>query len=517
MERAVIYNRCSTEEEAQINALEVQAQESREIVLRQGWQLIEQYIESQSGTTTGKRTEYQRLLADMETDRFDIVVIKSIDRLMRSAKDWYCFVDRLTRNRKRLYIYIDHKFYTPDDSLLTGIKAILAEDFSRELSKKIKNAHKRRQDKQTGYNITVPIFGWNKVEKDVYEINEQEAEAYRLAFALAEEGKGFYTIANQMYARGVRGKNGNRISDVQWRNMLYSPKAHGTVVLHTAEYDFESKKKIQLPPDEWIYVDNALPAIVSKEYQKMVLEVLAFRKKRDNSKISDSTGTAAEKKLHANGRMIKKYALSGKLYCGICGAVYYRTVVHGKKGGRVVWKCSTALKHGRKTAKRQDGCNNISVAEETIFKFIEDKIYNELPLNLREGIEEEFISFLRRGICQNNDKNEKKRLEKEFRKIEKKKNVLLEKLLNGVIGDIDFKNLYQSISENMDEIQNRINNIIEVEKEYNDYDKRLSKIKEMLKDGVIAKAETMQLITRINKIIVYEDKGLELHFDEFCM
>ena len=69
----------------------------------------------------------------------------------------------------------------------------------------------------------------------------------------------------------------------------------------------------------------------------------------------------------------------------------------------------------------------------------------------------------------------------------------------------------------MDEIQNRINNIIEVEKEYNDYDKRLSKIKEMLKDGVIAKAETMQLITRINKIIVYEDKGLELHFDEFCM
>ena len=118
MERAVIYNRCSTEEEAQINALEIQAQESREIVSCQGWILVEQYIESQSGTTVDKRSEYKRLLADMETDRFDIVVIKSIDRLMRSAMDWYSFIGRLTTNHKRLYIYIDHKFYTPDDSLL---------------------------------------------------------------------------------------------------------------------------------------------------------------------------------------------------------------------------------------------------------------------------------------------------------------------------------------------------------------------------------------------------------------
>ena len=79
MERAVIYNRCSTEEEAQVNALQVQVQESREIVGNQGWMLVEQYIESQSATTAGKRTEYQRLLADMETNLFDIIVIKSID------------------------------------------------------------------------------------------------------------------------------------------------------------------------------------------------------------------------------------------------------------------------------------------------------------------------------------------------------------------------------------------------------------------------------------------------------
>ena len=175
MERVGIYNRCSTEEESQRNALSAQMMESREIAQKKGWEIAEQYIESETGTVAYKRGEYQRLLADMEKDRFDIVMIKSIDRLMRSAKDWYLFLNRLTENNLKLYIYIEGKFYTPDDNLISGIKAILAEDFSRELSKKIKNAHRRRQEKKSGCNITCEMFGWNKVAKDVYEINEKEA------------------------------------------------------------------------------------------------------------------------------------------------------------------------------------------------------------------------------------------------------------------------------------------------------------------------------------------------------
>ena len=174
MERVGIYNRCSTEEESQRNALASQALESREIAQKMGWHIAEQYIESQTGTVAYKRNEYQRLLEDMGKDKLDIVMIKSIDRLMRSARDWYFFLSRLTENNLRLYIYIEGKFYTPEDNLISGIKAILAEDFSRELSKKIRNAHRRRQEKKSGCNITCEMFGWDKVAKDTYVINEQE-------------------------------------------------------------------------------------------------------------------------------------------------------------------------------------------------------------------------------------------------------------------------------------------------------------------------------------------------------
>ena len=121
-----------------MNALNVQAEESREIARALGWQISMQYIESESGTGSHRRGQYEQLLEDMEADKFDIVMIKSIDRLMRSAREWYLFLDKLTRCKKQLYIYIDHKFYTPEDNLITGIKAIRSTNLKTILSTRIK-------------------------------------------------------------------------------------------------------------------------------------------------------------------------------------------------------------------------------------------------------------------------------------------------------------------------------------------------------------------------------------------
>ena len=72
----------------------------------------------------------------MLENKFDIIVIKDQSRLMRNVLDWYLFVDRLNRTKKKLYLYLDHAFYTPDDALITGIKAMMAEEYSKDLSRK---------------------------------------------------------------------------------------------------------------------------------------------------------------------------------------------------------------------------------------------------------------------------------------------------------------------------------------------------------------------------------------------
>ena len=60
--RAVGYNRVSTDELVQKDALQVQIQETREVIEKMGWTMVDQYIdEGKSGTVTKRRDEYKRL------------------------------------------------------------------------------------------------------------------------------------------------------------------------------------------------------------------------------------------------------------------------------------------------------------------------------------------------------------------------------------------------------------------------------------------------------------------------
>lgn len=507
MERVGIYNRCSTEEESQRNALAAQVAESREIAEKKGWNIIEQYIESETGTVAYKRSEYQRLLADMEESRFDIVMIKSIDRLMRSAKDWYFFLSRLTENKLKLYIYIEGKFYSPDDNLISGIKAILAEDFSRELSKKIKNAHKRRQEKKSGLNITCEMFGWNKVKKDLYEINEEEASYYRTAFRLAGEGKGFYTISNTMYELGARTRSGQKISEVQWRKMLYAKRASGTMVLNTRTYNFDTKSYEKVPEEQWIYIENALPPIVSKEYQEEVLKVLAKR-------AAGGRDRYPEKMCHKG-----KYKLSHKLICEECQNYYYRAGT-GKREG-TVWKCSTFLKNGRtRDGKNRKGCDNPNIKEDQVIEWLKKELEvckkkndeEKIPVEKEKWLEE-FMGIAGRVLKAQNNETEMEKLVREEKKLTVRKDKLMEKLLQGVVCDEEFRKYNGKIEEKLHTIKQKIDGIKQQDQQYNSYERRMKEIKETLcRQNLIETAAARTLLLYVDHIVVCRDGSLKVTF-----
>lgn len=507
MKRVGIYNRCSTEEESQKSALASQAAESREIAEKMGWQVTVQYIESETGTVAYKRNEYQRLLADMEEDKFDIVMIKSIDRLMRSARDWYFFLSRLTENNLRLYIYIEGKFYTPDDNLISGIKAILAEDFSRELSKKIKNAHKRRQEKKSGLNITCEMFGWDKVKKDVYEINEKEAAYYREAFRLAKEGKGFYTISNRLYDLGARSRNGGKISQVQWRKMLYTKRASGTMILNTKSYNFDTKKYDRLPEKDWIIIENALPPIVSKEYQEEVLKVLAQRGGHGNS------GYNSPRILCNRG----KYELSHKIICGSCGGYYYRTGKGGKTGKDTVWKCATCLKNGRtRSGENPKGCDNPNVRETQILKSLRKELENSGgESKWEEALFQELMQTAKKAIKAHDSEKKLEKLEKEEKKLTGKKDILMDKLLSGIVCDQEFQKYERELKKKLEAVKNEISGIKERSQKYNSYERRINEIKNALeKDNLLKTAIEKVLLHCVDHIIVCEDGNIKILFVE---
>ena len=164
MKRVVCYCRVSTEEEKQLNALQKQVEELEQFVNNKiDWELIDTYVdEGKSGTSTKGRPSYQKLFDDLLTDKFDIVLIKDQSRLMRNVLDWYQFLDRLMKSEKQLYLYLDNCFYTPDNKFITGIKAMMAEEYSRDLSKKITSAARRSQKNGVVYGNSRTL-GYKKI------------------------------------------------------------------------------------------------------------------------------------------------------------------------------------------------------------------------------------------------------------------------------------------------------------------------------------------------------------------
>ena len=207
--RVVYYARVSTEEEKQKNALETQCYELEEFIKnnkKEAWTLVDNYVdEGKTATTIKAREDFMRLMADMETDKFDVVVIKILDRGWRNSYDWKVFEKMLIIHSKKLFIYTRNAYYdytNPMDFLATGMEAQFAEWFSVNQSVKMNNAHNTRMKKGTVVT-NGKLWGYNQVNAQLV-INKEEAEIVRFIFEEYADGKGFRTIAKELDKMGIK-------------------------------------------------------------------------------------------------------------------------------------------------------------------------------------------------------------------------------------------------------------------------------------------------------------------------
>ena len=256
MLKVVFYSRVSTDEEKQLNALDKQIQELTDYIHSQkDWVLVDKYIdEGISGTTSKGRHEYNRLYNDLLTDKFDIVVIKDQSRLMRNVLDWYLFLDRVTKNGKQIFMYLDNSFYTPDNAFISGIKAMMAEEYSRDLSRKIKSAAQRSQKNGTVYGNN-RMLGY-KQEGGKLTIIEEEAEIVRQVFEWYIQGDGFRVIQQKLLDKGIMSTTGTPFSLSTLKRMIKQEKYKGLLISGKRRKNFETKQMVDVPESEWVIIPN---------------------------------------------------------------------------------------------------------------------------------------------------------------------------------------------------------------------------------------------------------------------
>ena len=491
--RAVFYARVSTEEEEQLNAIEKQIEENRDVVNSKGWILVDEYIDKGiTGTQTKKRNEYMRMLDDIKKDKFDIIVVKDQSRLQRNTMDWYIFLNEIVQNQKKLYLYLENTFFDSKDKFIFGIKAMMAEEYSRDLSKKGNAAKRRRQEKGKPI-ITNRTWGFKNVDGKIL-IDEEEAKLVRRIYELFADGFGGRVVARILRDEGVRNRNGKTLSENTIREIVKNPLYKGIAVMNKEHFDFEAKKIIKNPESEWIYREGIVPKIISDDLWERANLQIASRKMVDRT--------------HNVGINKGNTLLSSKIICGECGSKYWRN----KRSQGVYWYCSEGARSGKVRDRTGMKCVSLNLKEDEILSLVERLGNTLIAKEKKEEVLSNAIRKIFQGISNFNSDENLEDIQAQKEKLNKRKDTLMDLLLDGTITKSDYLSKIDDITKQIALLNEKEVRVRERKQENGELFERLNTVRTLFRDKTEKGIEVPLMCSHIEQIKVYE-KRLDIYLD----
>jgi len=491
--RAVFYARVSTEEEEQLNAIGKQIEENREVIKAKGWILVDEYIDKGiTGTQAKKRNEYLRMLEDIKKDKFDIIVVKDQSRLQRNTMDWYIFLNDIVQNQKKLYLYLENTFFDPKDKFIFGIKAMMAEEYSRDLSKKGNAAKKRRQEKGKPI-ITNRTWGFKNINGEIL-IDDDEASMVRQIYQLFADGFGGRVVARILRESGIRNRNGKTLSENTIREIVKNPLYKGIVVMNKEHFDFEAKRTIKNPESEWIYREGIVPQIIEGDLWDKANKQINSRKTVDRT--------------HNVGINKGNNLLSSKIICGECGSKYWRN----KRQQGIYWYCSEGARSGKVREKTGMKCVSLNLKEDEILSVIE-KLANQLiAKEKKEEVLSSAITKIYETLTNVENKENIEDTQAQIEKLNNRKNTLMDFLLDGTITKRDYSLKIDDIVEQLSLLNEKKVKAQAKQEENEELFTRLNKVRMLFQDRTEKGIEVPIICSHIDQIKVFE-KRLDVYLD----
>lgn len=330
MIKVASYCRVSTDKDDQANSFESQQRYFREYIqMHPDWELHEVYAdEGITGTSTQKRTQFNRMISDAYDGRFSLIITKEVSRFSRNILDTIFY----TRELKALgvgVLFMNDGINTlePDAELRLSIMGSIAQEESRKTSSRVVWGQTRQMERGV-------VFGRSMLGYDVKDgkisVIPEGAELVKLIFQkYAIEQSSTAEIAKYLTRKGYHTYGGSSV----WKSntvikILKNEKYVGDLVqkkTYTPDYLTHEKRRNtgQVP---LIRIENHHEPIISREVWNLTQE----RLRKNNKHINGAAG-------HSN-----RYVFSGRIKCGVCGSSYvcrYKTLKDGTRIRR--WCCST--------------------------------------------------------------------------------------------------------------------------------------------------------------------------------
>ena len=226
------YCRVSTNHEDQLNSFESQKTYFHQYIQHHPhWQLYEIYAdEGITGTSTKKRAQFNRMIADAHEGKFNMIITKEVSRFSRNILDTIAY----TRELKALgigVIFLSDGFCStdPDAELRLSIMGSIAQEESRKTSTRVKWGQTRQMEKGVVFGHS--MLGYH-VHNGILEIDPSGAEIVRQIFHLyGVEKKSAASIARTLCSQGIHTSTGNPLwSDTQVLKILKNEKYVGDLI-----------------------------------------------------------------------------------------------------------------------------------------------------------------------------------------------------------------------------------------------------------------------------------------------
>lgn len=473
--------------------------------------VVDFYIDDGYSGVNFDRPDFQRMLQDIKDKKINCVIVKDLSRLGRNYIEVGKYIERLFPFLGVRFIAINDNFDSADDAALSNniivpFKNLINDAYCRDISIKIRS-HLEVKRKRGEFIGAFPVYGYMRGEdENKLIVDPCAAEIVKEIFAMKMEGMSQQAIADELNRLGVlspaeyKKEQGSGYKTVfqthsraKWTavavlRVLTNEVYMGTLIQgkeSTPNYKVRVREK--KPKEEWIRVENAHEAIISRTDFELISDIL-----QKDTRVS--TGKSA----------VSVY--SGYLVCADCGCSMVRKKVRSGSLEYVYYVCS-----GNK--KDKDICSSHRISENTLNM----AITKTLQLHLKQlGDLQESIRYIRE-TSGNSDKIKKLVLQSEKRKedIEKYNRLKLEcyeDYKKELITQDEYMLFKKELDNRIEEIQRAIT--------------ELGKKKRMLLDGGYEKESLLEkfltskeielkrsiLVRFISRIYVYEDHRIEIIF-----
>jgi len=472
---------------------------------------IQEYIDDGYTGTNFRRPAFQKMIKDAKEGKIRTILTKDLSRLGRDYVGVGDYLEQIFPVLGIRFIavnsnYDSNKYIGKTIGLDMALNNLVNSLYSRDISQKVKSALKTRWKNGISTSSRLP-YGYRKDSKvkGGWAIDDEAAEVVKLIFDKAAKGWTTRRISDFLNEQGIDipsvyhekkdlYSNNRKVPDKEciWnigqvRTILHRYEYTGAFVQnHREKILVGSGVTRAVPQSQQIIVENAHVAIITKEKYEAAQTAIQFMRKPDF-------------------KLENKYALKGKIRCGICKLAMVRI----ETADDAVYYCP----HKKETGNKAMCCGEKIPAyqiERTVLTLLRNRL--KLINNLTPAVEEEKIRRSEKSL-----QDHKHRLQ-EAASLKAKRIKQYEAYATGKISREAYLSEKTILTAKIEEIQNEIDCFLAPMEKATAFSNEIHRINNNAEKIMVHNKLTKEMAdTFIETVYVYDAKTVEVFFKFDCL